>query len=127
MIAKTTSTATLTSATCSLIGSGSRPKNVVSAPNGTTAKAANAAVAEMIGASSEEHRVGPAGPQLLLEHQLDDVGERLQQPGGPDPVRPLALLDERRDLPLGVHHRRRRQQQHGEDDEHEAELDDDSQ
>src|SRR5206468_558178 len=43
--------ATLTSATCSRSPRGSRPPKVVSAPNGTTAKAANAQVAEMIGAS----------------------------------------------------------------------------
>ena len=109
--------ATLTSATCSFIGSSSRPKNVVSAPNGTTAKAANAAVAEMIGASAKSKRVGRLRPQLLLEHQLDDVGERLQQALRPDAVRAEALLQERRDLPLDVHHHRRRGEQHGEDEE----------
>ena len=31
----------------------------------------------------EEQRVGRGRPQLLLEHQLDDVGERLEQPLGP--------------------------------------------
>src|SRR5215470_11909142 len=49
-IAKITSTATLTSATWSRSGSFSSPKNVVSAPNGTTANAAKAHAAEITGA-----------------------------------------------------------------------------
>ena len=49
-MAKITSTATLTSVTCSGIGSSSRPKSVVDVPNGTTENAANAAPAEMTGA-----------------------------------------------------------------------------
>src|SRR6185503_15151746 len=59
-MAKITRTATLTSATCNRIGSSSSPKKVVSAPNGTTANAENAAVAEMIGASAK--RIGSAAP-----------------------------------------------------------------
>ena len=73
----------MTSATCSRSGSSSSPNNVVSAPNGTTANAANAAVAEMIGASAKSKRIGGARPQLLLEHQLDDVGDRLEEALGP--------------------------------------------
>ena len=70
----------------------------------------------------KEKRVGRARPQLLLEHQLDDVGERLQQPCGPTRYGPDALLQERRDLALDVHHHRRRVQQHDEDEERQDDL-----
>ena len=50
VMAKITSTATLTSATASGIGCGSRPKKSVGGPNGMTQNAANAAAAEITGA-----------------------------------------------------------------------------
>ena len=50
VMANTTSTATLRSATCSGTGFSSSPKNVVGGPNGITANAANAVVAESTGA-----------------------------------------------------------------------------
>ena len=50
----------------------------------------------------EEQRIGGGRPQLLLEHQLDDVGERLEQPLGPTRYGPDPLLQQRRDLPLDV-------------------------
>ncbi|MND05864.1 hypothetical protein D3C83_268950 [compost metagenome] len=50
-MANITSSPTLTSAAARWIGRSSRPKKVVSAPNGTTEKAANAAVADRIGAA----------------------------------------------------------------------------
>ena len=65
---------------------------MVSAPNGTTEDAANAAVAEITGASVKRIASAAEGPQLLLEHQLDDVGERLKKTSGADAVRTEPLL-----------------------------------
>ena len=66
--------------------------------------------------------VGRLRPQLLLEKELQDVGERLQEAGGADERRSEALLQSRRDLALGPHHARRGQEQPVEDRDHEAEL-----
>src|SRR5690242_13508879 len=52
-MAKMTRTATFTSATCSRKPCGSHPNKVVVPPNGTTAKAAKAHVAEIIGARAK--------------------------------------------------------------------------
>jgi hypothetical protein len=60
----------LTSATWSLSGSLSRPKNVVLAPNGTTANAAKAAVAEMIGASANSSGSAARGRSYSLNISL---------------------------------------------------------
>ena len=70
----------------------------------------------------KEQRIGRARPQLLLEHQLDDVGERLQHALRADEVRTEPLLQERGDLPLDVHHDRRRVEQHEEHEEREDDL-----
>ena len=70
----------------------------------------------------EEQRVGRLRPELLLEHQLDDVRERLQQALEADPVRPFAVLDIRADLALHPHHEGCRQHQHVEDDEDQPEV-----
>ena len=61
VIAKITSTPTLMSATPRLTGSSSRPNSVVSAPHGTAANAANAAVIERTGASVNSHLSAPFG------------------------------------------------------------------
>jgi hypothetical protein len=86
-----------------------------------TEKAANAAAVEMTGAI-EQQRVGRLRPQLLLEDQLDDVGERLEDAFEADAVRAVAVLDVGADLALEPHHERRRQHEHVEDDEDEAEV-----
>ena len=96
----------------------------MSAPNGTTENAANAAVAEMIGRERKEQRVGRRRPELLLEQQLDDVGQRLEQALRADQVRAEPLLQDRRDLPLDVDHDGRRAQQHHEDEERRRDLGD---
>ena len=70
----------------------------------------------MIGRQREEERVGGLRPQLLLEHQLDDVGERLQQPLPADADRAEPLLQRRRQPPLDPDHGGRREQQRVEDD-----------
>ena len=122
VIAKITSTATLTSVTCSGIGSSSRPNSVVSVPNGTTENAANAAAAEMIGAIAKRSASAAFGRSVLLEHQLDDVGERLQQPREADAVRAAAVLDVGAHLALHPHHEGGRQHQHVEDDEDQRQV-----
>ena len=73
----------------------------------------------------EQHRVGRLRPQLLLEEQLEDVGERLQQAGGPGHGRAEPLLQPRGDLALGPDHACRRQQQRVEHHDDEGDLDDD--
>jgi hypothetical protein len=60
-MANTTRMATLTSATCRRSGSFSRPNSVVEPPKGTTAKAANAHVAEMMGASAKRNASAALG------------------------------------------------------------------
>ncbi len=82
-MANTTSTATLTSATCSFSGSASRPKNVVSAPNGTTAKAAKAAVAEMTGARRKSTASAPPGRSSSLNISLMTSANGCSSPIGP--------------------------------------------
>src|SRR5205085_502663 len=65
--------------------------------------------------------------QLLLEEQLDDVGERLEQTMRPDEIRAVALLHEPHDLALGEHEQRRRIDQHEEREADDEELDDEAQ
>ena len=78
-----TSTATLTSATCRRSGSSSSPKNVVEAPNGTTANAANAAVAEMIGASAKRIASAAPGRSSSLNISLSTSANGCIRPLGP--------------------------------------------
>ena len=61
-------------------------------------------------------------PQFLLEHQLDDVSERLQQPFRADEIRAQALLQERGNFSLEVHHPGRRAEQRDEDEERQDDL-----
>src|SRR5262245_7509686 len=82
-IANTTRTATLTSATCRCIEPGSHPKSVVSAPNGTTAKAANAQVAEMIGASANRNASAALGRSSSLNISLITSAIGCRRPLGP--------------------------------------------
>jgi hypothetical protein len=63
-------------------------------------------------------------PKLLLEEQLQDVGERLQQSRRSHQRRSEALLETSRDLALRPDHPGGRQQECMEDDDNEAELDD---
>ena len=94
-------------------------------PNGTTENAANAARRRDDRRDREEERVGGLRPQLLLEQQLDDVGERLQRALGADAVRADAVLDVGADLALQPHHERGRQHEQVEDDEDQPEVRDD--
>jgi hypothetical protein len=82
-IAKITSTATFTSATCRGIGSSRNPKKVVSAPNGTTAKAANAAVAEITGARAKSHLSAAAGRSSSLNISFTTSASGWRMPHGP--------------------------------------------
>jgi hypothetical protein len=56
----------------------------------------------------------------MLQHELEHVGERLQEAEGPHPVRPRAVLNEGRDASLRKDQQRRRKQ-HRIDDEEGAE------
>ena len=58
----------------------------------------------MTGASAKSTASAALRPQLLLEHQLDDVGERLQQSLRARPGRAEALLQQRGHLALDLHH-----------------------
>ena len=62
----------------------------------------------------EEHGIGGARLQLLLEEQLDDVGHRLQHAPGTDAVGAEPLLHEGGHLALHEHQHRRRVEQHEE-------------
>jgi hypothetical protein len=57
----------------------------------------------------EEQRVGVLRDQVFLPEQLDPVRERLEQPDGPDSVRPEAALHVPRDFPLRPDAQHRRQ------------------
>src|SRR5581483_5611002 len=82
-MAKTTSIATFTSATWSRSGSRRRPKGVVSAPKGTTANAAKAAVAEMIGAIANRRGSAARGRNSSLNISLTTSASGCSRPRGP--------------------------------------------
>jgi hypothetical protein len=107
VIAKTTRTATFTSATPSFTGVSSSPKKVVLGAPRDRGKRRKAAVTEIDRRQREEPLVRVLRPQLLLEQQLQDVGNRLQHPVRSDQVRAVSLLHESHDLPLGEHENRR--------------------
>src|SRR3954470_24332152 len=109
-MAKITSTATLTSDTCSLIGSCSRPKKVVLAPNGTTAKAENAAVAEMIGARAKRSGSAARGRSSSLNISLMTSANGCSSPCQPTRIGPSRCCRKgaRRRAGLLERHERRR-------------------
>jgi hypothetical protein len=74
---------TLTSDTCSLIGSSSHPNSVVSAPNGTTANAAKAVAAESTGASANSTLSAPSGRNCSLNINLITSANGCRSPRGP--------------------------------------------
>ena len=76
------------------------------------------------GSQREEERIRCARTDLLFEHQLDDVRERLQQAFWTDQIRSHPLLNHRGYLALDVHHHGRRIEQHHEDEERQGELGD---
>ncbi len=82
-IANTTRIATLTSATCSRNPSGITPKSVVSAPKGTTANAAKAQVAAMIGASANRNASAARGRSSSLNISLMMSASGWSNPLGP--------------------------------------------
>ena len=77
------------SATPSGTGWSSSPKNVVSAPNGTTANAVNAVAAEMMGASAK--RIGSAafGRRSSFMTSLMMSASGCSRPYGPTSVGPI--------------------------------------
>ena len=77
-----------------------------------------------VGRQLEHERVGPLGEQVLLEEELDPVGQGLEQPPGPGPVGPDPALHVRDDLALEPDHEHDRHQQDAEGHQH---LDDDDQ
>ncbi len=83
VMAKITSSATFTSATPSSIGSLSRPNSVVSAPKGTTAKAANAAAAESMGAIEKRSASAAFGRSSSLNISLITSANGCSSPFGP--------------------------------------------
>src|SRR5687767_4899290 len=82
-MANTTRSPTLTSATPSLTGSSSRPNSVVSAPHGTVANAANAAVTDRIGASVKSHLSAPFGRSSSFIRSLRMSASGCNSPCGP--------------------------------------------
>ena len=70
-------------------------------PTGTTAQAAKASVAVTSGARRKITLLAPDGMIDFLEHELERVGEGLQQAEGADDVRAAAHLHRRPDLAVG--------------------------
>jgi hypothetical protein len=68
--------------------SGSRPKRVVSPPNGTTAKAANAHVAEMIGARANRRASAAFGRSSSLNISLITSANGCSSPCQPTRIGP---------------------------------------
>ncbi len=65
---------------------------------GMTAKGRSAAPAVMIGARINRILLAPGGVKSSLNMQLEDVGQRLEQPPGAYPVGAVPQLDETQDL-----------------------------
>ena len=70
---------------------------------GMTAKGRNAAPAVMIGARTNRILVGSRRGEVLLEQQLEGVGQGLEQPPGAYPVGAVPQLDETQDLAFQEH------------------------
>ena len=70
------------------------------AANGMTASEAATGTNTRNGAIRKTRDVGLVRRDVLLEHELDRVGERLQQPERARLLRPEPHLDPRRDLAL---------------------------
>ena len=70
--------------------------------SGITAQEAKARVAVTSGRKQEQALVRARRDHRLLEHELEKVGEGLQQPPWPDDVRTAAHLHRRPDLAVGV-------------------------
>ena len=79
------------------------------------ANAATAVRIEIIGASENSEPTDVRGPELLLAQQLDDVGQRLQQPERADAVGAVAALEAAEQLALDEQHERHQLQPDGED------------
>ena len=59
-----------------------------------------------------EHRDRVVGPEALLADQFDEVGERLQEAEGADPVGPVAVLEAADQLALDHRHHRHDPEDH---------------
>src|SRR5438874_5320754 len=81
--AKITRTATLTSVTSSRTGSLSRPKSVVSVPNGTTENAAKAVAVDITGAIANRNASAAFGRRCSLNTSLMTSANGCSNPSGP--------------------------------------------
>ena len=90
-------------------------------PNGITAKSSHRRRHEEDRRRPHQRAVCAGGCERLFLHQLDRVGDRLQQAEGPHAIRPLARLDASDDAPLAVHpHEQLRRQDEDDEGRHEA-------
>ena len=113
-IASTNSTATGMSVSCSGVWL-SLNGSVTTGPNGITAKATNAGIAAMTGASDEDHLVGGLRDDVFLQRQLHAVGEALQQAERAVHVGADAVLHAGHDAALEPDVEQRQQHQEHED------------
>ena len=95
-----------------------------------TAKASERGHGRQVGREAENGSVGLCGQQVLLEEELDAVGQRLEQAPRAGAVGPDAVLHVGNDLALEPDHHQHRNQQEDErdddledDDEHHREVD----
>ena len=78
-----------------------------------------------VGASEWMNLLPAAGTMSSLKRSLKTSANDCSRPSGPDAVRPVALLDERRHLALGVDEQRRRDEEDVEHQEdHDRQVDD---
>ena len=78
----------MTSVTCSGSGSSSSPNSVVSVPNGTTEKAANAAIAEITGAMAKSSASAAFGRSSSFVSSLMTSANGCSQPAAPTRLGP---------------------------------------
>ena len=99
------------------------PKMCGASPNGTSANAATAVMIEITGADEVERADRGDRPRVLLGRELDDLGERLQQPERADAVGPVAALEAPEQLALVDDHERQDPERDAEDHERLDDLD----
>ena len=98
---------------------------VTSPPMGTMAKAQEGRDDGEVRRQLEDEPVGLVGHQVLLEEQLDPVGQGLGDAERPGPVGADPALHVRDDLALEPDHEHDRHHQGAEDDQHLDEDDED--
>ena len=92
------------------------PATVTSPPTGTMAKVRNAGRIDQVRRQLEDEPVALFGDQVLLEEQLDPVGQGLEEAEGARPVGADAALHVGDDLALEPDHQDHRHHQRGEGD-----------